>query len=57
MKIYKVTICASLLLFWVTNSSLHAQEANSDDIQSCRTFAQSFYNWYVGKHFIDKIQS
>ena len=55
MKMDKKTLGWTLCFFLATCGSLRAQERNGDEIQSCRTFVQGFYNWYVGKHFIDDV--
>ena len=54
-RMYKKTVCWSLFFFLATCGSLHAQDASPKKIQSCRTFVQGFYNWYLRGHFIEDV--
>jgi hypothetical protein len=54
-RMFKKSVGWSLFFFLATFGSLHAQETSPEEIQSCRTFVQGFYNWYVGKHSIDDV--
>ncbi len=55
MRISTKVVSLGLCFFLAASSWFHAQEAGSQDIQSCRNFVQAFYNWYVvGK---DKIRT
>ena len=50
MRISIKTICLSLGVLVATSSTLHAQEKTTQETQqSCRNFAQGFYDWYVPK--------
>ena len=44
----ELLLCSGLLLFLASPSSIHAQEPDRQELeQSCRTYVQRFYTWYV----------
>ncbi len=58
MRISPKIIGCSLFFFLAATSSLRAQEKAPQDIQqSCRTFVQGFYDWYVPRWLTNNLES
>lgn len=50
MTIVKAIVCASLLFFGASPSVIGSQTKEAQNLQeSCRTFVQAFYDWYLPK--------